>query len=172
MHEQGLGMKKDWHLAKRCYDSAAETSVDAKVPVSLALMKLSVMSTIETMKEVCSTSARLTNRFSPNFLYTLVQSPLRFLFELDKNIASNWDLYLITILTLILGTVMYFRRPPVQNAERYIPPRPAPVVAAAPSPPPNPAPDTNPPPAGTPPQPASATPAPPAAAPDNPDANQ
>lgn len=52
MHEQGLGMKKDWHLAKRCYDSAAETSVDAKVPVSLALIKLSFLTTIETMKEV------------------------------------------------------------------------------------------------------------------------
>lgn len=54
MHEQGLGMKKDWHLAKRCYDSAAETSVDAKVPVSLALIKLSMLTTIETMKEVGS----------------------------------------------------------------------------------------------------------------------
>lgn len=54
MHEQGLGMKKDWHLAKRCYDSAAETSVDAKVPVSLALIKLSLLTTIESMKEVCS----------------------------------------------------------------------------------------------------------------------
>lgn len=53
MHEQGLGMKKDWHLAKRCYDSAAETSVDAKVPVSLALIKLSMLTTIESMKEVC-----------------------------------------------------------------------------------------------------------------------
>jgi SEL1 protein len=28
------------HLAKRCYDLAAETSPDAKVPVTLALLKL------------------------------------------------------------------------------------------------------------------------------------
>lgn len=52
MHEQGLGMKKDWHLAKRCYDLAADTSVDAKVPVALALMKLSLLKTVESLKEV------------------------------------------------------------------------------------------------------------------------
>jgi len=40
MHEQGLGMKKDWHLAKRLYDLAAETNSDAKVPVAIALFKL------------------------------------------------------------------------------------------------------------------------------------
>lgn len=55
MHEQGLGMKKDWHLAKRCYDSAAETSVDAKVPVALALLKLSLMFKLESMKDVSKT---------------------------------------------------------------------------------------------------------------------
>merc|ERR1712203_929329 len=30
MHELGLGMNRDIHLAKRFYDMAAETSVDAK----------------------------------------------------------------------------------------------------------------------------------------------
>lgn len=52
MHEQGLGMKKDWHLAKRCYDSAAETSVDAKVPVALALVKLTLLFKMEALQEV------------------------------------------------------------------------------------------------------------------------
>lgn len=52
MHEQGLGMSKDMHLAKRCYDLAAETSVDAKVPVALALFKLNVMSSMQTLHEV------------------------------------------------------------------------------------------------------------------------
>lgn len=52
MHEQGLGMKRDWHLAKRCYDLAAETSVDAKVPVALALAKLSIVFNWEALKEV------------------------------------------------------------------------------------------------------------------------
>lgn len=52
MHEQGLGMEKDWHLAKRCYDLAAETSVDAKVPVALALLKLSFLFKVESLKNV------------------------------------------------------------------------------------------------------------------------
>lgn len=52
MHEQGLGMKKDWHLAKRYYDLASEASVDAKVPVALALLKLSFMFKLESMKDV------------------------------------------------------------------------------------------------------------------------
>ena len=43
MHELGLGMRRDIHLAKRLYDMAAETSVDAKVPVALALAKLAVV---------------------------------------------------------------------------------------------------------------------------------
>ncbi|KAG5449910.1 Protein sel-1 1 [Clonorchis sinensis] len=42
MHEQGLGLKRDIHLAKRYYDLATEASLDAKVPVALALLKLSV----------------------------------------------------------------------------------------------------------------------------------
>ncbi|KAI4466536.1 sel-1-like protein [Holotrichia oblita] len=88
MHEQGLGMSKDMHLAKRCYDLAAETSVDAKVPVALALFKLNVMSSMQTLHE----------------------SPLTSLFDVDEAIV-NWDLYLITTLIAILAGIVYFRRP-------------------------------------------------------------
>lgn len=42
MHERGLGLKQDWHLAKRFYDLAAHTSVDAHAPVTLALTKLGI----------------------------------------------------------------------------------------------------------------------------------
>lgn len=52
MHEQGLGMKKDWHLAKRLYDLAAETNADAKVPVAIALLKLQMLAKVETIKQV------------------------------------------------------------------------------------------------------------------------
>lgn len=54
MHEQGLGMAKDMHLAKRCYDLAADSSPDAKVPVALALFKLALMFRLQTLQEVCS----------------------------------------------------------------------------------------------------------------------
>lgn len=52
MHEQGLGMRRDVHLAKRCYDLAAETSPDAKVPVALALFKLMIVFNFESLQEV------------------------------------------------------------------------------------------------------------------------
>lgn len=52
MHEQGLGMARDMHLAKRYYDRAAELSPDAKVPVALALLKLNVLFSVETVQEV------------------------------------------------------------------------------------------------------------------------
>ncbi|XP_065371573.1 protein sel-1 homolog 1 [Calliphora vicina] len=88
MHEKGLGMKKDWHLAKRQYDLAAVTNADAKVPVAIALLKLQLLAKIESIKE----------------------SPYKFIFYLDENIAANWDLYMITILTLLLGFITYTRR--------------------------------------------------------------
>ena len=52
-----------------------------------------------------------------------MQSPLRIILELDENIALNWDLYLITILTLLMGLLIYLRRPPG--------PQPDPPVAPA-----------------------------------------
>uniref|UniRef100_A0A6B2E7Q5 Putative extracellular protein sel-1 n=1 Tax=Phlebotomus kandelakii TaxID=1109342 RepID=A0A6B2E7Q5_9DIPT len=110
MHEQGLGMKRDWHLAKRCYDLAAETSNDAKVPVALALIKLQLLFKWESLRN----------------------SPLGIIFHLDENIASNWDLYLITILTLILGFTIWLMRPPHQQPAEPQPQQPP----AQPTPPP------------------------------------
>ena len=72
MHELGLGMKRDIHLAKRFYDMAAETSVDAKVqiprpcflvgklrmtsavqvPVALALAKLALVFAVKNLEEL------------------------------------------------------------------------------------------------------------------------
>ena len=43
MHELGLGIRRDIHMAKRFNDMVAQTSVDAKVPVALALAMLVVM---------------------------------------------------------------------------------------------------------------------------------
>jgi TPR repeat protein len=40
MHEHGLGLPKDLHLAKRYYDMALSTDPKAYVPVKLALYKL------------------------------------------------------------------------------------------------------------------------------------
>ncbi|XP_018573433.1 protein sel-1 homolog 1 isoform X2 [Anoplophora glabripennis] len=93
MHEQGLGMVRDMHLAKRCYDRAAETSTDAKVPVALALFKLNLLFSLESIKE----------------------SPLSGLLDFNETLGSNWDLYLITTLAAVLAGIVYFRRPQVPH---------------------------------------------------------
>lgn len=39
MHEYGIGLPRDFHLAKRFYDRASATSSDAHIPVNLALIQ-------------------------------------------------------------------------------------------------------------------------------------
>lgn len=98
MHEQGLGMKKDFFLAKRFYDLAAETNADAKIPVALALLKLQVLYKMDSFLSR-----------EDNFFKTL---------GLDENFSSNWDLYLITIITILLGMIIYSRRPPHEQQQQ------------------------------------------------------
>ncbi|XP_019715084.1 protein sel-1 homolog 1 isoform X2 [Hippocampus comes] len=59
MHEKGLGIKQDIHLAKRFYDMAAEASPDAQVPVFLALCKLGLVYTLHYMQDLNVSSHRL-----------------------------------------------------------------------------------------------------------------
>lgn len=40
MHENGVGVSQDYHLAKRFYDLAIETNSEASLPVTLSLIKL------------------------------------------------------------------------------------------------------------------------------------
>ncbi|EMC98675.1 hypothetical protein BAUCODRAFT_377611 [Baudoinia panamericana UAMH 10762] len=40
MHENGIGIEQDFHLAKRYYDQALETNKEAYLPVKLSLFKL------------------------------------------------------------------------------------------------------------------------------------
>ncbi|XP_011257154.1 protein sel-1 homolog 1 [Camponotus floridanus] len=90
MHERGLGLAKDRHLAKRCYDLAADASPDARIPVALALIKLSFLFGIDYLQE-----------------FSLVDQ----LDKWDQLLGQNWDLYLIGFLTGMLSLIIYFRRP-------------------------------------------------------------
>ncbi|CAK9806381.1 Protein sel-1 homolog 1 [Anthophora plagiata] len=90
MHERGLGLAKDRHLAKRCYDLAAEASPDARIPVALALIKLSFLFGLDYLQE-----------------FSLVDH----LNKWDQLFGQNWDLYLIGLLTGMLSLIIYFRRP-------------------------------------------------------------
>ena len=44
MHENGVGIEQDFHLAKRFYDQALETNAEAYLPVKLSLAKLRLRS--------------------------------------------------------------------------------------------------------------------------------
>merc|ERR1712018_529587 len=89
MHELGHGMKQDIHLAKRFYDMAAETSADAKVPVALALAKLSVVFAFKSWQD-----------------FKVILSP-----DTLAKLELYWDLYLITVLLGLLGILLFVRRP-------------------------------------------------------------
>ena len=84
MHENGLGLRKDMHLAKRFYDMASETSGEAHVPVALALLKLNVLGYAE--------SLRTSFNLSPNWL------------------GDYWDIYLMTLLAGLITLMYYLRR--------------------------------------------------------------
>lgn len=112
MHEQGLGMAKDIHLAKRCYDLAAETSADAKVPVALALLKLNLMFNIQTLQEVSrNPDLFLVKIYVLCVFKKFLQSNLSTFVDFGEVFGSNWDLYLITMLAGLLAAIVYFRRP-------------------------------------------------------------
>lgn len=93
MHEQGLGLKKDFYLAKRYYDMAAESNTDAHVPVALAKAKLALIYGLESLKKY--NWSRITANLS-----------------IAKILGPDWDLYLITFLALLLGLVVAIRRMP------------------------------------------------------------
>uniref|UniRef100_A0A8C2BVX9 SEL1L adaptor subunit of ERAD E3 ubiquitin ligase n=1 Tax=Cyprinus carpio TaxID=7962 RepID=A0A8C2BVX9_CYPCA len=107
MHEKGLGIKQDIHLAKRFYDMAAEASPDAQVPVFLALCKLGLIYALEYLQDL-------------NLKELLSQV------DLDQLLGPEWDLYLMTVIALLLGTVIAYRQRQHQAVPRAppAPPRP------------------------------------------------
>lgn len=90
MHERGLGLARDRHLAKRCYDLAADASPDARIPVTLALIKLFLLFGLDYIQE-----------------FSIFEQLVKW----DQSLVQNWDLYLIGLFTGMLGLVIYFRRP-------------------------------------------------------------
>lgn len=109
MHELGLGMKRDIHLAKRFYDMAAETSVDAKVPVALALAKLALVFAVKNLEEL-----------------KILIGP-----ETLESVEAYWDLYLLSLLLGLLGILMLLRRPRARLQQPR--PQPRPVAPAQPA---------------------------------------
>ncbi|KAM4690298.1 protein sel-1 homolog 1 [Rhinophrynus dorsalis] len=113
MHEKGLGIKQDIHLAKRFYDMAAEASPDAQVPVFLALCKLGILYALQYLRDL-----NVKEMFSQ--------------VDMDQLLGPEWDLYLMTIIALLLGTVIAYR----QRQPQVLPRPPAPRAAPQDPPPP------------------------------------
>lgn len=88
MHENGLGLRKDMHLAKRFYDMASDTSSEAHVPVVLALLKLNVLFFMDSYFKNYSFGSF--NTFSYHF-------------------GELWDVYLMGFLAGTIA-VLYLRR--------------------------------------------------------------
>ncbi|KAJ8399195.1 hypothetical protein AAFF_G00415740 [Aldrovandia affinis] len=95
------------------YDMAAEASPDAQVPVFLALCKLGLVYTVHYLQE---------------FNVTELLSQM----DLDQLLGPEWDLYLMTVIALLLGTVIAYR----QRQHQAIPLPPAPQPAPPPQGPP------------------------------------
>lgn len=93
MHEQGLGLKQDIHLAKRFYDMAAETSIDAQIPVVLALCKLALFYGVDVFSKELEDYKFAFSSIDPRFF-----------------LGPEWDLYVITLLAVILGILIVLRR--------------------------------------------------------------
>lgn len=92
MYEQGLGLPRDLHLAKRYYDLAEKSSTDAQVPVALA-------------------------RFKLFWVHLLENSNLKFsLDELTEHIWDEnwlidvWDIVSITLLSIFVAIIFMYRR--------------------------------------------------------------
>jgi len=106
MHEQGLGVTRDLHLAKRFYDLAAETASEAFVPVALALFKLRLL-----------------------FLYDyFFEGPLSYvpsLDILDRTLGPHWDLYLMSVFIGVIVMLIFnyiSNRPQIQqHSQRNLP---------------------------------------------------
>lgn len=97
MYEQGLGLARDRHLAKRSYDTAAEASPDARIPVALARIKLFFLFRLDHIQQFS-----LADQFN----------------KWDVLFGQNWDLYLIGVFTGMLSLIIYFRRPQPPQAQR------------------------------------------------------
>lgn len=65
MHENGIGVSQDFHLAKRYYDLSLETNTEAYLPVTLSLVKLHLRSLYKAVMagDIKSISLFLSNEY-------------------------------------------------------------------------------------------------------------
>lgn len=129
-------------MAKRFYDMAAEASPDAQVPVFLALCKLGLVYTLQYLQDLnvrpsfCTRSNGDVTHAVSDPLSVSPPPPLKVKevitqVDLDQLLGPEWDLYLMTVIALLLGTVIAYRQRQHQIILLPRPPAPAPPAAPA-----------------------------------------
>merc|ERR1719427_2545373 len=114
MHERGLGFKRDFYLAKRHYDQASQMSDEAYMPVTLALVKIAVLWTFDTI------SSQTWFRGFPSIpFYNLLD--MKWVYDVTRGLIVNyWDVYLITLLCAVVGAIFTFNRQRQRNRNRRV----------------------------------------------------
>uniref|UniRef100_A0A7S4UA39 Uncharacterized protein n=1 Tax=Guillardia theta TaxID=55529 RepID=A0A7S4UA39_GUITH len=106
MHEHGIGLPKDLHLAKRFYDMAVETSQDALWPVMICRTKLWLEMTVqETIEMIDTLSHKLSQRYGPRYGLWLPASKVWIPWLLE-----NWDYVLGGLLASLLLLAMILQQ--------------------------------------------------------------
>ena len=100
MYAHGLGLSRDYHLAKRHYDQAMQTSAEAWTPVRLALLELQMLMWWDAYTEGKGGDpyAALASLFS-------FESPAD-----AVAFAPKWDTILIALLCVAFGAVLVLRQ--------------------------------------------------------------
>jgi len=97
MYAHGLGLARDYHLAKRHFDMAIETSADAWAPTQLALIELHLLQVWE-----ARTGGALGD---PYQYFGSWITPL-----VEVTAVIEWDTALILVLCAVLGVVVLLRQ--------------------------------------------------------------
>ncbi|XP_053315180.1 protein sel-1 homolog 2-like [Spea bombifrons] len=91
MCEHGMGLTKDINLARRLYQVAAQTSHEAAIPASLAILKLDLVEFMKTSAVVKITSVWKA-------------------FHMDVILESFWDVILMLLIVPLLVVLIANRR--------------------------------------------------------------
>ena len=105
---------QDYHLAKRYYDMAAETSADAIIPVNLALLKMNAINMYEVMdyRYIITVSCMSIDLNMIIIIFSLSQylGIDSLSSRMESLLGEQWDIYLISVMSGLVVLVMVWRR--------------------------------------------------------------
>ncbi|KAI9296880.1 HCP-like protein [Neoconidiobolus thromboides FSU 785] len=142
MYEYGIGLPKDFHLAKRWYDQSLVSNSKAVLPVNLSLFKLRIKNILEKLKNFFNGDAKLnlreillstgannynakqeqiqdpkennmnedTNDENQNQVWSELHHDYETESHMDINSKSKPENYIILILCLFVGWLVYIRQ--------------------------------------------------------------